>query len=224
MTPLEIVWMLLAFVGGIAFIPLVIYLFGPSFPLGVKRIIGKAMFTMMMLSFGAAVLRKRATGGYEFWAAEHDEDEEKLVAERDETTVEVDGPVRYLKRLGKKPLGFSAEKTKDVLSKYQSDLSDYRSAATADGGEYVKIESDRQGHPIVLETDLLAGRDFVADARKIWPQVQTAAGSSLVERGEQQALKEDGGKNEIGTTMTMVLTLVATLCGAGISYMTLVGV
>lgn len=207
----------LSLYAGLITLPALVYLGAPSFPRGLRSILGSIMWTIQMLCFGAGVLVERARGGYEMFAADVDDEKRAVISlDDEELTVEPDDDAGW-SRLGMAPFTVTWERTDDALAKFVEDEEPIvrdryerdrpsAGAAIADGGQAVQRFE-------VLERQRGGFREFREEFDAEWmvrvDRIQDylgkrAGGPNLSNNAEEYGLRKFGGGGGLSTKWKIV--------------------
>jgi hypothetical protein len=207
----------MALYAGMLTLPIMVYLGAPSFPRGMRDVLGSIMWTIQMLCFGAGVLVERARGGYQMFAADVDDDKRAVITLDDaEVTIEPDDDAGW-SRLGMAPFTVTWERSDEALAKFvekeepivQDTLQRQvpTGDAMTDGGEPAVQEFD------VLERTRGGFREFRERFDAEWTvrvdRIQDylgkrAGGPNLSNNAEEYALRKYGGSGGLSTKWKVV--------------------
>lgn len=195
--------------------PLVVKLFGPSFWTFVAEIAGNIWFTLAQLSYGTGILVQTDEGEYLIRTLREDSDGE-FVALPDGKRLSVSGDKGDYYRIGWRPFGVVAEKTRHNMASWLPPRQCTR-AMQADGGNASALQ--RQGYAIDLPPSREEEDLWRIWGPNAWTKVNGSASSNLVENGEREALKAEGGQQQIGTVATMLGVVGCLIAGSLIALL-----
>lgn len=204
----------IAFTVGLLLIPGAIHGLGSGYPDIVAGMTARTMWTIGMLAYGASIVYQRSGRQYELLAADikDTEDGTLLTASFKGKTVTAPGSRADLGRLGKRPIGFAAEKSPEMLKRIGAvkDVDDIETTV-------------RQGYesfnPYEGSDD---DRTWYLALRRKKSELLDSAGSYLIDKSEEEAIVDSGGANELGPYVFIVAVFLALILGGAMSLASIV--
>lgn len=201
-----------AFLVGVAVIPVVVHGLGSSFPDLFAGATARLCWTLGMLSFWRAILYQTAGQQFQLLAASKEtvDDDLHLVATHEGEPVRAVGDEGCLGRLGKRPLGFAAAKDVEMLD---------RIGAVQDPSDIAG--TTRQG----LRTfNPFPDEEWYLPLRRATADLKGSAGSELIDNSEDEALVDAGGMNRMSPLMFTGASLLALMLGAVMALISMLAV
>lgn len=205
--------LLLVFAATVVTPPLIVKLFGPSFWTIVAEISGNIWFTLAQMSYGTGILVQTDEGEYLIRALRED-DGGQHVKLPDGRRLAVAGDKGDLYRIGWRPFGVIVEKTQHNMASWLPPRN-YTRAMQPDGGSGLQ----RQGYSVALPPSREEDDLWRIWGPNAWTHVNGSASSNLVENGEREALKDEGGQQQIGTMATMLGVVGCLIAGSLIALL-----
>lgn len=192
---------------GLGCIPITVYLFGPSLPIGVRKVIATILFAIAMLTFGRGALNKREDGHYEMFPVEERGGEYIMFVDGKE--VELEGPAQHWSRLGFAPFCVTYEKSEDV---FDGELVEDASAM-ADGGT-ARMRGDIPVENSAPDDDSV----FHVLVERIIGPLRRAGGPQIADEAQAAAFAKYGGDTEMSDKLRIATFLVCLFGGALSGY------
>lgn len=199
-----------AFLLGFAFLPLAINLLGSGYPDLFAGATARICWTLAMFSMGAAIIYQRAGQHFDVVAADRERvnDTLHLVGRRNGDEVRAEGDEGDLGRLGKRPIGFAAEKDREMLDRIGAvDSVDKLDGSVRQGYETFNAFPDHDGWLLPL--------------RRLKSSLLDSAGTDVIDQAEEEAIVDAGGMTKMSPLMFTVASLVALVLGAVMSLVSM---
>jgi len=192
----------IGFVAGISALPLAILVLRDGLPLG--GVIGQGLAIIAQISFGKAALVRREDGQYEWGALRKDTAGHYVQLDRgDRLDVAAEDGDLYSFGLGKLA----------VVEEHGDNLTPYRETEVS--GDSDQPVDYRAGYPVVPPQREDGG--ILVSLANIQRAVRGSASSTLVRRGRDKALDEQGGTRQLSPLWTMAFATILLLVGFGMT-------
>lgn len=200
-----------AFAVGLLLVPGLVYGLGSEYPDIIAGATARILWTIGMLAYGASILYQRSGRQFELLAADIKdvEDGVELTASVDGKSISVPGSRADLGRLGKRPIGFAAEKSPEMLKRFGAvDNADYIQPTVRQGYQAFNPWSEEDGWFVPL--------------RRFKSELLDSAGSYLIDKAEEEAIVDAGGANELGPYVFIGAMFLALILGGAMSMASIV--
>jgi len=192
----------IGFVAGISALPLAILVLRDGLPLG--GVIGQGLAIIAQISFGKAALVRREDGQYEWGALRKDTAGHYVQLDRgDRLAVAAEDGDLFSFGLGKLA----------VIEEHGDNLTAYRETEVS--GDSDQPVDYRAGYPVVPPQREDGG--ILVSLANIQRAVRGSASSTLVRRGRDKALDEQGGTGQLSPLWTMAFATILLLVGFGMT-------
>jgi hypothetical protein len=201
----------IAFSVGLLLIPGLVYGLGSEYPDIIAGATARVLWTIGMLAYGASIVYQRSGRQFELLAADIEDVDggAVLTTSVDGETVTVPGSRADLGRLGKRPIGFAAEKSPEMLQRFGAvtDADDIKTTVRQ-GYKSFNPFPDHEGWFIPL--------------RRFKSELLDSAGSYLIDKAEEEAIVDAGGANELGPYVFIGAMFLALILGGAMSLASMV--
>jgi len=211
-----VAWLIWGWVAGLLFVvgaivglsgpPIAILVVRDGLPLNGALAVGLAI--VAQIAFGEAALVRRADGRYE-WTALRRDDGEFVVKLADGSRVAIDASEGELYQFGLGKLAITEVKADNVREFVVTDTP----------GESDQPTEDRAGIPVIPPRKENGG--ILVSLASIQRRVRGSASSTLVRRGRDKALDEEGGTGQLSPLWTMAFAGVLAVVGFGMTAVVL---
>lgn len=208
-----------ALLAGVLVVPASVYLFAPSWPRGVRNVMGKILFCVQQITFGAGVLVERAVGGYEHFAADVDEDGNAIIT-MDGERVKIDREKIGWTRLGFADFGLTYEKADETFEEVTPNDDPQPVMQFGEDQQFGLLERVRGGYQEFIHCgeEGEGGWQVRLDAMQEWIG-RKAGGPHLANVAEEQALKKFGGDNGLSGTAQVAGIILCLILGMVTGYL-----
>jgi hypothetical protein len=179
--------------------PLAILMFRDGLPLG--GLVGTGLVIAAQIAFGKAALVRRDDGTYE-WTALRNDGFGYYATLADGRDVPIDAEAGELFSFGFGRLAVTEQKTDRNMNRYQE---------TPVPGDSDQPTGERAGVPVVPPRNESGG--ILVSLANIQRAIRGSASSTLVRRGRDKALDEEGGTGQLSELWTMAFATVLLLAG-----------
>jgi len=205
----------IAFIVGLLLIPGAIHGLGSGYPDIIAGMTARTMWTIGMLAYGASIVYQRSGRQYELLAADitDTEDGTLLTASFQGETVTAPGSRADLGRLGKRPIGFAAEKSPEMLTRVGAvqEVDDIEPTVRQGYETFNPYDSDDDDE-----------KAWYLPLRRKKAELLDSAGSYLIDKSEEEAIVDSGGANELGPYVFIVAVFLALILGGAMSLASIV--